>query len=121
MEEKLWAFYILASIAWADGILHEKEKSYFQKIAEESFKDKELESALKILQNPVSTNQLFEKIPNKKMRTQSYGFRLISKCINIAATDGFTSSSEVDLIYKLGNLYRFDRDLIDMFIKKMEE
>ena len=117
MKEKMWTFELMVALANANNVIEESERTQLEKAVQEMFEtDEERQSALEAIRKPSDPGTLLENLPSPVVTAQSFGFRLLSQCVELAAIDGEICDNESAFLYELGRFYRFDPDFVTMFL-----
>lgn len=118
MEEKMWTFQLLVALAAANKTVGEEEREALEAAATQIFEEsKDQERALAAIKAPVAPEVLLTNLPSAQVTAQSFGFRLLTECLELAAIDGEICDSEAAFLYDLGRFYRFEPDLVASFIE----
>ena len=117
MEEKIWTFQLLVALAAANKTVGEEERAALEALATQIFEEKDQARALAAIKAPVAPEVLLTNLPSAQVTAQSFGFRLLTECLDLAAADGEICDSEAAFLYDLGRFYRFEPDLVASFIE----
>lgn len=118
MEEKIWTFQLLVALAAANKTVGEEERAALEAAATQIFEESNDQArALAAINAPVAPEVLLTNLPSAQVTAQSFGFRLLTACLDLAAADGEICDSEAAFLYDLGRFYRLEPDLVASFIE----
>jgi len=116
-SEQAWAFKVLVSVAWADGLVREEEQKELSQQAEDLLSGDDLQEVQQLISSPIPPSDLLDSLPDLTGQRQSFGFRLLARCAAVAHADGSLDAGESTLIYSVGRLFGFDADFVDLVME----
>jgi hypothetical protein len=118
MEERLWTFRLLVGMADANKVIGDEERRLLETAIDAMFDGaEERERALEAIRTPPDLTALLANTPSPMVTSQSFGYRILTECVSLAAADNDISGEECAFLFELGRFYRFDPDFVSMLIE----